>query len=95
MARFVTGTLTQLAGKISINGFTPAYNELTTLSRMFPTMFRQVGVIKKASGAGTPAVIWQVDTSKGGIARVKVNGTQKASGLVASNHRSLPLRKAA
>lgn len=96
MARFVTGTLKQLVGKISVNGITPNYVELALFTRMLPEMFRKVGTIRKAGVAtGKPAVIWQVDTSKGSVTRAKVNGTQKASGLVASNHRSLPLRKAA
>ena len=93
MSRFVTGTLVQLSGKISINGFTPDYSQLSSLSRMFEgSMFRKVGSIRKTGARGKPAIIWQIDTKKGMVARTTVIGSKKNSGLVVSANRAQALR---
>jgi hypothetical protein len=93
MSRFVTGTLSQLSGNITINGHVPNYNELSVLSNMFEgSMFRRVGSIRKTGARGRGAIIWQVDTKKGMVARAATVGSKKASGLVISSTRSQALR---
>lgn len=59
--RFVTGTVAQLVGKLSINGNILGQPELSVLTRVLNgTVFKQVGSIKKGE-RGRPAAIWQAD----------------------------------
>lgn len=60
--RFVTGTVAQLVGKLSINGNILGQPELSVLTRVLNgTVFKQVGSIKKEGERGRPAAIWTVD----------------------------------
>ncbi len=63
MARFVTGTVAQLADTLTLNGVALSQPEISTLTRLFKdSVFKQVGVIRKEGERGRPAIIWQVDT---------------------------------
>jgi hypothetical protein len=63
MTRYVTGTIAQLAGKLTIEGHTLDAQELSVMTRLFDgKMFKRVGVVKKEGARGRPAYIWQVDT---------------------------------
>ena len=63
MARFVTGTVAQLADNLTLNGITLSQPEISVLTRLFKgSVFKQVGVIRKEGERGRPAIIWQVDT---------------------------------
>lgn len=63
MARYVTGTIAQLSGKLTLNGSTLGQPELSVMTRIFNGgAFKQVGVIKKDGERGRPAIVWQVDT---------------------------------
>lgn len=63
MARYVTGTIAQLSGNLTLNGVTLGQPELSVMTRIFGgSAFKQVGVIKKEGERGRPAIIWQVDT---------------------------------
>lgn len=63
MSRFITGTIAQLSGKLSLNGTTLGQPELSVMTRVFSgTIFKQVGIVKREGERGRPATIWQVDT---------------------------------
>lgn len=63
MSRYVTGTIAQLANKLTLNGKTLDQPALSTMTRYLEgSQFKQVGVIKKEGERGRPAIIWQVDT---------------------------------
>lgn len=63
MSRFVTGTIAQLSGKLSLNGTVLGQPELSVMTRIFGgTVFKQVGIVKREGERGRPAIIWQVDT---------------------------------
>ena len=63
MSRFLTGTIAQLSGKITLNGKVLDQPALSTMTRFLEgSLFKQVGVIKKEGERGRPAIIWQVDT---------------------------------
>lgn len=63
MARFVTGTVAQLADNLTLNNVTLSQPEISVLTRLFKgSVFKQVGVIRKEGERGRPAIIWQVDT---------------------------------
>lgn len=63
MSRYVTGTIAQLAGKLTLNGKVLDQPALSTMTRFLEgAQFKQVGVIKKDGERGRPAIIWQVDT---------------------------------
>ncbi len=63
MARFVTGTIAQLSGKLSLNGKALDQPALSTMTRYLDgAQFKQVGIIKKEGERGRPAIVWQVDT---------------------------------
>lgn len=63
MARFLTGTIAQLSGKLTLNGVALGQPELSVMTRLFNgNIFKQVGVVKKEGERGRPAIIWQVDT---------------------------------
>lgn len=63
MGRYVTGTIAQLAGKITMNNMVLNQPELSLMTRIFGgSTFKQVGIIKKEGERGRPAIIWQVDT---------------------------------
>lgn len=63
MARYLTGTIAQLAGKLSLNGVTLGQPELSVMTRIFNgAAFKQVGQVKKAGERGRPALVWQLDT---------------------------------
>lgn len=63
MSRFITGTIAQLSGKLSLNGTTLGQPELSVMTRIFGgTVFKQVGIVKREGERGRPAIIWQVDT---------------------------------
>jgi hypothetical protein len=63
MARYVTGTIAQLVGKLTLNGVALGQLELSTMTRIFAgSTFKQVGQIKREGERGRPAIIWQIDT---------------------------------
>lgn len=63
MARFLTGTIAQLSGKLTLNGVALGQPELSVMTRIFGgSVFKQVGIVKKEGERGRPAIIWQVDT---------------------------------
>ncbi len=63
MSRFVTGTIAQLSGKLTLNGKVLDQPALSTMTRFLEgAQFKQVGIIKKEGERGRPAIIWQVDT---------------------------------
>ncbi len=63
MARFLTGTIAQLSGKLTLNGVALGQPELSTMTRIFNgSLFKQVGIVKREDERGRPAIIWQVDT---------------------------------
>ena len=63
MSRFITGTIAQLSGKLTLNGVALGQPELSTMTRIFGgSIFKQVGIIKKEGERGRPAIVWQVDT---------------------------------
>ena len=63
MSRYLTGTIAQLSGKLTLNGKPLDQPALSTLTRFLDgSVFKQVGVIKKEGERGRPAIIWQVDT---------------------------------
>lgn len=63
MSRFITGTIAQLSGKLTLNGTTLGQPELSVMTRIFGgSVFKQVGIVKKEGERGRPAIIWQVDT---------------------------------
>ena len=72
MARFVTGTIAQLSGKLSLNGKALDQPALSTLTRYLnepangndEPVFKQVGIIKKEGERGRPAIVWAVDTDQ-------------------------------
>ena len=63
MSRYLTGTIAQLSGKLTLNGVALGQPELALMTRIFGgTVFKQVGIVKKEGERGRPASIWQVDT---------------------------------
>lgn len=63
MARFLTGTIAQLSGKLTLSGVALGQPELSVMTRIFGgSIFKQVGIIKKEGERGRPAIVWQVDT---------------------------------
>lgn len=63
MSRYVTGTIAQLSGKITMNGVALGQPELSVLTRIFNgTAVKRVGVVKKEGERGRPATVWQIDT---------------------------------
>lgn len=63
MSRFITGTIAQLSGKLTLNGVALGQPELSVMTRIFGgSVFKQVGIVKKEGERGRPAIIWQVDT---------------------------------
>jgi hypothetical protein len=63
MSRYITGTIAQLSGKITMNGVALGQPELSVLTRIFNGgAVKRVGVIKKEGERGRPATIWQIDT---------------------------------
>lgn len=62
--RYITGTIAQLAGKLTVNENPVTELDLRVLTRLFSgTQFIAVGTVRKAGLAtGRPAIIWQVDT---------------------------------
>ena len=63
MARYLTGTIAQLAGKLTLNGVTLGQPELSVLTRVTGgALFRQVGIIRNEGARGRPSIVWQVDT---------------------------------
>lgn len=63
MSRFITGTIAQLSGKLTLNGVALGQPELSTMTRIFNgSLFKQVGIVKREGERGRPAIIWQVDT---------------------------------
>lgn len=63
MSRFITGTIAQLSGKLTLNGVALGQPELSVMTRIFNgSIFKQVGIIKKEGERGRPAIVWQVDT---------------------------------
>lgn len=63
MARFITGTVQQLAGKLNVNGKVLDAAEINMMCRLMDGLtFKKVGVVKKEGERGRPATIWQVDT---------------------------------
>ena len=63
MARYISGTIAQLAGKVSMGGKVLTMKQLHTLSQLMEgTAFRKVGQIRRSDRKGRPAIIWQVDT---------------------------------
>ena len=83
MARYITGTIAQLAGKMTLNGTPLGQPELSVMTRLFDgTLFQRVGVIKRDGERGRPATVWQVDTeSAAWFECADVSGT----GLTASD----------
>ena len=91
MSRFITGTIAQLSGKLSLNGTTLGQPELSVMTRIFGgTVFKQVGIVKREGERGRPAIIWQVDTES--AAWFECADT---SGLVASEDDAPEYAKAA
>lgn len=63
MSRFITGTVAQLAGKLTMNGQVLGQPELSVMTRLCAgKQFKQVGIIKHEGQRGRPSIIWQVDT---------------------------------
>ena len=64
MSRYITGTVAQLAGKITVNNNPVTELDLRVLTRLFSgSQFIAVGTVRKTGIAnGRPSVIWQVDT---------------------------------
>lgn len=63
MARFITGTIAQLSGKLTLNGVALGQPELSVMTRIFNgSVFKQVGIVKREGERGRPAAVWQVDT---------------------------------
>lgn len=63
MARFITGTVQQLAGKLTVNGKVLDATEINMMARLMEGLtFKKVGIVKKEGERGRPANIWQVDT---------------------------------
>lgn len=63
MSRFITGTLKELTGAITLNGKSMTYPELVLFSKVLNgKAFKQVGSIKTVSEVGRPTIIWEVDT---------------------------------
>ena len=63
MSRFITGTIAQLSGKLSLNGVALGQPELSVMTRIFNgSIFKRVGIVKREGERGRPAIIWQVDT---------------------------------
>lgn len=90
MARYVTGTIAQLSGKISLNGYFLGQPELSVLSRIMEgTMFHRVGIVKRDGYRGRPAIVWQVDTETSAFAVLEL----KNGGLVTSNKPSNKLKR--
>ena len=82
MAQYVTGTIAQLAGKLSLNGVALNQPELSLLSRIFqPNMFKQVGIIRKEGERGRPAIVWQVNMDQA----MFIECTNIADGLTTSD----------
>lgn len=92
MARYVTGTIAQLQGKLILNGVALGQPELSVMTRVFAGgAFKQVGAIRKDGERGRPAIVWQVDTDSPAFFEVaSVDG-----GLVASDEDSSPVPVAA
>lgn len=85
MSRYVTGTIAQLAGKLSLNGKTLDQPALSTMTRFLDgAQFKQVGIIKKEGERGRPAIIWQVDTESAAWFET-ADLTADTSGLVVSD----------
>lgn len=63
-SRYITGTIAQLAGKITVNNNPVTELDLRVLTRLFSgSQFVAVGSVRKSGLAtGRPSVIWQVDT---------------------------------
>lgn len=61
MSRYVTGTIAELAGKITFNNIPLGQPELSVMCRYFEKSggFKQIGTIKKAKGR--PCAVWEVD----------------------------------
>lgn len=63
MSRFITGTVAQLSGKLTLNGQPLGQPELSVFTRLCAgKQFKQVGIIKHEGARGRPSIIWQVDT---------------------------------
>jgi len=80
MSRYITGTIAELAGKVTFNNIPMGQPELSVMCRYFVESggFKQVGTIKKAKGR--PCAIWQVDMEAVG----RFGITDLFSGIVAS-----------
>lgn len=91
MARFITGTIAQLSGKLTLNGVALGQPELSVMTRIFNgSIFKQVGIVKREGERGRPAIIWQVDTES--AAWFECADT---SGLVVSDDEAPAVTKAA
>lgn len=88
MSRFITGTIAQLAGKVSMNGIVLNQPQLSVLSTVLEgTTFRRVGIIRRDNKRGRPSIVWQIDTETSSFVELH----NKRGGLVLSNKPSLKL----
>lgn len=63
MNRYITGTLNELVGKLTLNDKVLNHLEIMMLSRLLNgKAFTNIGTIKANDGGGRPTVIWKVDT---------------------------------
>jgi hypothetical protein len=84
MARFITGTIAQLNGKLKLNGVVLGQPELSVMTRIFGgTVFKQVGIVRREGERGRPAIIWNVDTET--AAWFEVSDADVTNGLTASD----------
>lgn len=91
MARYLSGTIAQLAGKVSMGGKVLTKQQLHILSQLMDgTAFRKVGQIRRADRSGRPAIIWQVDTRTSAFIELE----NRKGGLVLSNTVSKKLKAA-
>ena len=61
--RYITGTIKELVGKLTLNDHVLTHLEIMTLSRLLDgKAFTKVGTVRTASEVGRPTVIWKVDT---------------------------------
>lgn len=74
-ARYISGTIAQLVGKISFGGTILGQPELSVMTRVFEgTIFKQIGTIRKES-RGRPSAIWLVDSGLAAFVEFGDNAT--------------------
>ena len=91
MARYLTGTIAQLSGKVSMNGIVLNQPQLSVLSTVLEgSTFRRVGIVRRDGKRGRPAIVWQIDTEL--VSFMELHN--RKGGLVVSNKPSMKLKAA-